>query len=50
MISKKLRTTGNMFIINLAIADFIVILIVEPFNYIGKPCTWIQELVGDFQV
>ncbi|XP_071157126.1 melatonin receptor type 1B-A-like [Mytilus edulis] len=35
MISKKLRTTGNMFIVNLAIADFIVILIVEPFNYIG---------------
>ena len=25
-----------MFIVNLAIADLIVILIVEPFNYVGK--------------
>ena len=36
IVSKKLRTTGNMFIVNLAIADLIVILIVEPFNYVGK--------------
>lgn len=35
IVSKKLRTTGNMFIVNLAIADLIVVVIVEPFNYVG---------------
>lgn len=35
MVSKKLRTTGNMFIVNLAIADFVVVGIVEPFNMVG---------------
>lgn len=35
VVSKKLRTTGNMFIVNLAIADFVVVGIVEPFNMVG---------------
>ncbi|KAJ8300548.1 hypothetical protein KUTeg_022067 [Tegillarca granosa] len=35
IVYKKLRTMGNMFIVNLAIADLIVVTIVEPFNIVG---------------
>ncbi|XP_069120182.1 melatonin receptor type 1A-like [Argopecten irradians] len=35
IVSKRLRTTGNMFIVNLAVADLIIVTIVEPFNILG---------------
>ncbi|CAC5419943.1 unnamed protein product [Mytilus coruscus] len=31
----RLRTTGNVFIVNLAVADLVVVTIVQPFNVIG---------------
>ncbi|OWF52575.1 melatonin receptor type 1A-like [Mizuhopecten yessoensis] len=35
IVSRRLRTTGNMFIVNLAVADIIIVTIVEPFNILG---------------
>ena len=34
---QHLRTVGNMFIVNLAIADLAVTGFVDPFSIIGKP-------------